>query len=182
MINVHQTLTGNDGFTRVDNTLLRLYPLLPGFSIEATGLYAFFRSWMNTNPQRGPMNSAWLSREEIFAISGYGRTKFERNLDSLTRYGLIEVTKSSRVRANKHIFKVNDPLTEAEFRAVYPEAIEELQKRLLRIKEDVEADAKQFEEKKRARLAEQSQETRVSDEAEPPAAEADPQGEIMAWL
>lgn len=154
MIDVERTLTGNDGFTKVDNTLLRMYTLLPDFSIETAGVYAFLRSWMNTNPIRGPMNGVWLSREEIYAISGVGRRKFERHLDILTRYGLVEVSKSNRVRANKHIFKVNEPLSEGEFRAAYPEAIEELRRSLEHIRKGVEADEKQFAEKKADWIAE----------------------------
>ncbi|PJN90592.1 hypothetical protein CVN76_09545 [Bacillus sp. mrc49] len=136
------------GFSRMSNTLVRLYTLLDGFDVTTAGLYAYLRSWRNTTNEdmRGIV---WHSREYLQAQSGLGRKAFDSRLRVLKECGLVAVIKSPVV-ANKDYFVVHDPLTRDEFIAKYPSEIkafftkvEEIQ---ARIAEDREKRKKFFDD------------------------------------
>lgn len=112
-----------DGFSRVSNTLTRLYTQLEGFDASTVGLYAYMRSWRNTTDPT-MLNIVWHSREYLYAQSGLGRKAFGARLEVLKKYGLVDVVKSSIV-PNKDYFVVHDPLERNEFVAKYPEVIYE---------------------------------------------------------
>lgn len=146
MINVKETLTGNDGFVQPDNIVFRLYPLLDGFTVETSGLYTYLRSWRFNSP--GPLHHCvWLNRAEMYAQTGIRRRKFDGYLEALIKYGLVNVEKS-RQRANKDIFRISEPLTEAQFRAQYSAEVTAFAAKLAEIYEINKADEVKFEEKK----------------------------------
>jgi hypothetical protein len=146
MIDTTRTLTANDSFQKAEYVVMRMYPLLDGFSVETSGLYIYLRSWRMNDPEDPMFGRVWLNREEIYAQTGIGRKVFERHLDGMIRYGLVETEKST-VRTNKLNFVVKEPLTEAEFRARYPREIERFTERLREIQEKNRKDEAQFPKK-----------------------------------
>ncbi|MGG1600962.1 hypothetical protein [Paenibacillus naphthalenovorans] len=179
MINVNETMTGNDGFVQTDNIVFRLYPLLEGFTVETAGLYSYLKSWRYNSP--GPMHHCvWLNRAEMYAQTGLGRRKFDGHIQTLGKYGLVTVEKSKQ-RANKDIFRVGEPLTEGEFRALYPAEIAAFAAELDAIYAVNKADEAQFSAKKVAWKAEQVQ---LAKQPEPPPEPAEPDGweAIRSWL
>lgn len=151
MINVYQTLTGKDSFTMVEDIVLRMYTLLDGFTIETAGLYAYLRSWRQNEPSHKLYRCVWLSREEIYAQTGIGRKPFDRHLRALTECGLVRMEKGRLREPNKQVFVVNEPLTEAEFRALYPEQIARFDATLQEYYGRRAADQERFEEKRKAK-------------------------------
>jgi replication initiation and membrane attachment protein DnaB len=111
-----------NGFSRISNTLTRLYTQLDGFDATTVGLYAYLRSWRNTRDEK-MRGIVWHSREYLYAQSGLGRKAFEARLRVLKKYGLIDVVKSPVV-PNKDYFVVHDPLTRDEFIEKYPAEVE----------------------------------------------------------
>src|SRR5690554_4070496 len=109
-----------DGFSRVSNTLIRLYTLLDDFDVTTAGLYAYLRSWRNSDPKSEMYNTVWLSREYMYEQSGLKRKAFNKRLNVLRKYGLVSVVKSKTV-ANKDYFIVHDPLERDEFLRRFPE-------------------------------------------------------------
>lgn len=150
MIDVNKTLTGNDAFTKIDNIVVSMYPMLEGFTVEAAGLYAFFRAW-KYNKEGAPLhNCVWLSRKEIQELTGLKRTKFEKYLDVLVKYELIEVTKAQRMftTPNKDIFVVKSPLTEAEFRVKYAKEVAAFSENMAVINRVNQEHREQFQQKR----------------------------------
>lgn len=148
MINVNNTLTGNDSFTKVDDIVLRMYTLLDGFTVETAGLYAYLKSWRQNDPNHKFYNCVWLAREEIYAQIGIGRKPFDRHLRALKDYGLVTIERKRLREPNKHLFVVNDPITEAEFRVRYPEAVAKFNDALQEYYGRRDADQAQLAEKK----------------------------------
>ncbi|HZG87297.1 hypothetical protein [Paenibacillus sp.] len=147
MIDTSKTLTANDSFQKAEYVVLRMYPLLDGFSVETAGLYIYLRSWRMNDPEDPMYGRVWLSREEIYAQTGIGRKVFERHLEVLQRYGLVG-TEKSRVRTNKLNFIVKEPLTEAEFRIEYREALDRFTEKLREIQERNKKDEESFATKR----------------------------------
>ena len=110
-----------DGFSRVSNTLIRLYTLLDGFDVTTAGLYAYLRSWRHSkDPSSHMYNVVWLSREYMYEQTGLGRRAFNSRLAALEKYGLVSVIKSKTI-ANKDYFIIHDPLDRDEFLQRFPE-------------------------------------------------------------
>lgn len=147
MIDVNKTLTGNDGFVQVDNIVFTMYPLLDGFSVETAGLYAYLCSWKQNNPEHPRYNCVWLTQKDIMAQAGIGRSKFERYIAALNKYALLNIRKSDTA-ANKDVYQVLEPLTEAEFRSRYPKEIEKFSKTIAKEQERIELDKLQFKSKR----------------------------------
>lgn len=122
-----------NGFSRISNTLTRLYTQLEGFDATTVGLYSYLRSWRNTTDEK-MKGIVWHSREYLYAQSGLGRKAFESRLRVLKKYGLVDVVKSPVV-PNKDYFVVHDPLSRDEFIAKYPVEVEQFYK----IAEEIEA-------------------------------------------
>ena len=101
------------GFSRVSNTLTRLYTLLDGFDASTIGLYAYLRSWRNTSDPN-MKGIVWHSREYMYLQSGLGRTAFASRLNKLIEVGLVEIIKSPTI-PNKDYFIVYDPLDRDTF-------------------------------------------------------------------
>lgn len=175
MIDVKETLTGNDGFVQTDNILYRLYPLLDGFTVETAGLYGYLKSWRNNTVGNDYYHCVWLSRAEMYAQSGLKRHSFDKHLDVLIRYSLVSIRKSAK-RANKDIFEIHDPITEAEFRSTYADKIAELEKRLAEIYAANGKDKAEFPAKKAAWKVEQVE---LSKKTETP---ADDSKQLADWL
>lgn len=183
MINVNQTLTGKDSFTMVEDVVLRMYTLLDGFTIETAGLYAYLRSWRQNEPSHKLYRCVWLSREEIYAQTGIGRKPFDRHLRALTDCGLVRMEKGRLREPNKQVFVVNEPLTEAEFRALYPEQIARFDATLQEYYGRRAADQERFEEKRKAKY--QISEASLNPDPVPP--EETPEtseaiSDLIAWL
>ncbi|HDX9587941.1 TPA: hypothetical protein ROX98_000862 [Bacillus pseudomycoides] len=111
------------GFSRVANSLVRLYTLLPGFNSDVVGLYAYMRSWRNSSNE-DLLYTVWHSRDYLQLQSGLGRKAFNTRLSVLVTYGLVEIKKSPQV-ANKDYFIVHDPLERDEFLETYRQYVDE---------------------------------------------------------
>ncbi|PFW37663.1 hypothetical protein COL11_09900 [Bacillus anthracis] len=111
------------GFSRVSNSLVRLYTLLPEFNSDVVGLYSYMRSWRNTNNE-DLLHTVWHCREYLQLQSGLGRKAFNTRLKVLETYGLVEIKKSPMV-ANKDYFIVHDPLKRDEFLKIYQQYVDE---------------------------------------------------------
>jgi predicted transcriptional regulator len=120
-----------DGASMVRTSLLRMYTTLEEFDVTTAGLYAYFRSWRNTNGDAEKKNTVWLQKEYMFEQTGLGRTAFNKRLEVLKRYGLITELDSNR-GPNKKIYYVHDPLSRDAFLKKYPDElkkfIEEVEK------------------------------------------------------
>ncbi|WJH30476.1 hypothetical protein N6H13_07475 [Paenibacillus sp. CC-CFT742] len=139
-IDVSKPLAHDDGFARMPNILFRMYPLLDGFTLETVGLYGYLLSWRQNKSGHVMHGKVWLNQLDITAQTGMSAYKIRTNLDILVRYGLVNVSKS-RMVANKRIYEPLEPLTEAEFRAIYAEEVRAFQER-------VDAAAREIEEDK----------------------------------
>ncbi|GIO93545.1 hypothetical protein [Paenibacillus lactis] len=182
MINVNQTLTGKDSFTMVEDIVLRMYTLLDGFTIETAGLYAYLRSWRQNDPSHKLYRCVWLSREEIYAQTGIGRKPFDRHLKALTACGLVKTEKGRLREPNKQVFVVNEPLTEAEFRALYPEQIARFDAALQEYYGRRVADQARFEEKRKAKYEISEVSINPQPDPEQPTEEAEMIEEVIAWF
>jgi hypothetical protein len=111
------------GFSRISNTLTRLYTQLEGFDATTVGLYAYLRSWRNTSDEK-MRGIVWHSREYLQAQSGLGRKAFDARLRVLKKYGLVDVVKSPAV-PNKDYFVILDPLSRDDFIEKYPAEVAE---------------------------------------------------------
>ncbi|PQP85465.1 hypothetical protein CPT76_36270 [Paenibacillus sp. AR247] len=105
MINVNNTLTGNDSFTMVDDIVLRMYTLLDGFTVETAGLYAYLKSWRQNDPDHKFYNCVWLAREEIYAQTSIGRKPFDRHLKALKDCGLVTIERGRLREVNKQLIR-----------------------------------------------------------------------------
>jgi len=143
------------GFSRMSNTLVRLYPLLDGFDATTAGLYAYLRSWRNTTDPK-MLGIVWHSRDYLQAQSGLGRKAFDSRLAALKKYGLVSVVKSPIV-ANKDHFVVHDPLTRDEFIVKYPKEVEAFFTKVDEINERTAADRERRKKIAEERLAEEVQ-------------------------
>jgi hypothetical protein len=144
-----------NGFSRISNTLTRLYTQLEGFDATTVGLYAYLRSWRNTADEK-MKGIVWHSREYLYAQSGLGRKAFESRLRVLKKYGLIDVVKSPMV-PNKDYFVVHDPLSRDEFIAKYPVEVEIFFKAASEIEEKNLADREKRQRIARDKLYEEVQ-------------------------
>lgn len=134
------------GFSRVSNTLIRLYTLLDGFDASTAGLYAYLRSWRNSSDPSSPMhNIVWHSRDYMYEQSGLKRKAFNARLKALETYGLVSVVKSKTV-ANKDYFIVHDPLERDEFLRRWPEVAE----RFIETAAEIERRNKEFRQQQLA--------------------------------
>ncbi|PEB48010.1 hypothetical protein CON65_09465 [Bacillus pseudomycoides] len=149
-----------EGFSRVSNSLVRLYTLLPGFNSDVVGLYAYMRSWRNTSNE-DLLYTVWHSREYLQLQSGLGRKAFNTRLSVLVTYGLVE-TKKSPIVANKDYFIVHDPLERAEFLATYRQYVDEFLNKAAEIEARNKTDRERRYEKQRQRLYD---DIRISHEA-----------------
>lgn len=136
MIDVSENLSYDDGFPKVDNALYRLYPLLEDYTIETTGVYGYLKSWRQNKPDHAMYGKSWLNFADMEAQTGITYYKLRQHMDVLKKYELLVEYLSDTV-ANKKIFEVLDPLTEAKFREKYPHAIGEFEKRLKKIEERI---------------------------------------------
>jgi hypothetical protein len=148
MIDTTKPLSYDDGFPKVDNALYRLYPLLEDFSVETTGLYGYLKSWRQNNPDHAMYGKVWLTFAEMEAQSGISYHKLRNYIDVLKKYGLL-VEYLSESKANKKIFEILEPLTEAEFRAEYPKAIQRFQLRLALVEQRLIEDRKRRRERRK---------------------------------
>jgi hypothetical protein len=144
-----------NGFSRISNTLTRLYTQLEGFDATTVGLYAYLRSWRNTTDEK-MKGIVWHSREYLYAQSGLGRKAFEARLKVLKKYGLVDVVKSPVV-PNKDYFVVHDPLSRDEFIEKYPAEVEKFLKIVAEIEAKNEADREKRQQIARQKLAEDVQ-------------------------
>lgn len=151
-IDISQPLAHDEGFPRVPNIMYRMYPLLDDFTVETTGFYGYLRSWRQNNPEHRMYGKTWLNQSEMAAQSGLSPYKIRKHIDTLLRYDLLRAEKSNQV-ANKRIYECLEPLTEAEFRARYPEVIERFGERLGVIETELAADRHRLREKQQARSA-----------------------------
>jgi hypothetical protein len=133
------------GFSRVSNTLIRLYTLLDDFDVTTAGLYAYLRSWRNSDPKSKMYNIVWLSREYMYEQSGLKRKAFNKRLNVLRKYGLVSVVKSKTV-ANKDYFIVHDPLERDEFLRRFPEVAE----RFIETAAEIDSKNKEYRQRKLA--------------------------------
>lgn len=141
------------GFSRVSNTLVRLYTLLDGFDATTAGLYAYLRSWRNTsNPDM--FGIVWHSREYLYAQSGLGRKAFDSRLAVLKKYGLVDVVKSPQV-PNKDYFVIHDPLTRDEFIEKYPDEVKRFFEKVEAINSKAAADRERRQRFALEKLAEE---------------------------
>lgn len=118
-IDVSKPLAHDDGFARMPNILFRMYPLLDGFSLETVGLYGYLLSWRQNKSGHAMYGKVWLNQSDITAQTGLSAHKIRAHIGILEKYGLLKATKS-RMIPNKRIYEPLDPLTEAEFQALYP--------------------------------------------------------------
>lgn len=139
------------GFSRVSNTLVRLYTQLEGFDATTVGLYAYLRSWRNSSDDE-MKHIVWHSREYLYAQSGMGRKAFNARLAVLRKYGLVDIVKSPIV-ANKDYFVVHDPLTRDEFIEKYSDEIAKFFEKVDEIEKRNADDRKRREEIVRQKLA-----------------------------
>lgn len=156
------------GFSRVSNTLVRLYTQLDGFSSDVVGLYAYLRSWRNTtDPEM--LNIVWHSREYLYLQSGLGRRAFDTRLKVLEKYGLVNVFKS-KITANKDYFVINDPLERDEFIARFSEEVAGFFKKRDELEKKTQLDRERRQQIEREHLTEQLHllEKRRADEMECP--------------
>ncbi|HDR8094248.1 TPA: hypothetical protein QCZ12_004359 [Bacillus cereus] len=138
------------GFSRVANSLVRLYTLLPGFNSDVVGLYAYMRSWRNSNSE-DLLYTVWHCREYLQLQSGLGRKAFNTRLSVLVTYGLVEIKKSPQV-ANKDYFIVHDPLERDEFLITYRQYVDEFLNKAAEIEARNKTDRERRYEKQRQRL------------------------------
>ncbi|MNW61443.1 hypothetical protein D3C74_395000 [compost metagenome] len=94
----------------------------------------------------------WLNQSEMAAQSGLSPYKIRKHIDTLLRYDLLRAEKSIQI-ANKRIYECLEPLTEAEFRACYPEVIGRFGERLGEIEMELAADRHRLREKQQAKNA-----------------------------
>ncbi len=146
MIDVNKTLTGNDGFVQVPNIIFTMYPLLDGFSIETAGLYAYLCNWKQNDPEHNLYNCVWLTKEDIMAQAGIGRTKLDRNLKVLEWHKLIKV--HSVKNSTRKIYEIFEPITEAEFRVQYSKEVAILESKMRELQRKLEIDREQLEGKR----------------------------------
>ncbi|MGF7033735.1 DNA-binding HxlR family transcriptional regulator [Paenibacillus mucilaginosus] len=139
MIDVNKSLVYDEGFAKVPNILFKLYPLLPGFTVATTGFYGYLMSWRQSKPDHVMHGKTWLNQDEMEAQAGISRHIIRNHIRTLVKYGLLSVEPSRQV-ANKKIYEVLEPLTEAEFRSAYPEAIEDFRQKLEKIEKQRERD------------------------------------------
>ncbi|MCU4820280.1 hypothetical protein OCA00_01315 [Bacillus cereus] len=138
------------GFSRVANSLVRLYTLLPGFNSDVVGLYAYMRSWRNSNSE-DLLYTVWHCREYLQLQSGLGRKAFNTRLKVLETYGLVEIKKSPRV-ANKDYFIVHDPLERDVFLETYRQYVDGFLDKAAEIEARNKTDRERRYEKQRQRL------------------------------
>ncbi|WP_449601049.1 hypothetical protein [Paenibacillus sp. Marseille-Q9583] len=110
--------THNVGFTAIPNVLYREYLALEDFTVETAGFYGFLRSWCQQDPLHHMHGKTWLNQREMTVRSGLSPYKIRSHVETLKKYGLLTVTKSSIV-ANKLIYEPLPPLTSAEFYTKY---------------------------------------------------------------
>lgn len=139
MIDVNEPLSYDGGFPKVDNALYRLYPLLDDYTLETTAVYGYLKSWENNRQDHSMYGKAWLTFNEMAALTGMSYFKLRKNIDILKKYGLVIESSSDKV-ANKSIFETCEPLTEAEFRAQYTEAIQAVRERIEAVESVLERD------------------------------------------
>lgn len=145
-IDVSKPLAYDDGFARVPNSVLRLYPLLDGFTLETVGLYAYLLSWRQNKVDHAMYGKAWLNQADITAQTGMSAHKIRSHVNTLKGYGLLNVTKSRRV-ANKNIYELLEPLSEAEFRAVYADQVRAFEERVAEADRVIEQDRERIRNK-----------------------------------
>ncbi|MFL1665314.1 hypothetical protein [Bacillus cereus] len=138
------------GFSRVANSLVRLYTLLPGFNSDVVGLYAYMRSWRNSNSE-DLLYTVWHCREYLQLQSGLGRKAFNNRLSVLQMYGLVEIKKSPQV-ANKDYFIVHDPLERDEFLVTYRQYVNGFLDKAAEIEARNKTDRERRYEKQRQKL------------------------------
>ncbi|EPC8419964.1 hypothetical protein ACR3AO_002553 [Bacillus wiedmannii] len=138
------------GFSRVANSMVRLYTLLPGFNSDVVGLYAYMRSWRNTSNE-DLLHTVWHCREYLQLQSGLGRKAFNTRLKVLETYGLVEIKKSPMV-ANKDYFIVHDPLERDVFLETYQQYVDEFLSKAAEIEVRNKTDRERRYEKQRQRL------------------------------
>lgn len=143
------------GFSRISNTLTRLYTQLDGFDATTVGLYAYLRSWRNTSDEQ-MKGIVWHSREYLYAQSGLGRKSFNARIEVLKKYGLVDVVKSPMV-PNKDYFVIHDPLSRDEFIAKYPDEVEKFFEKAEGIEAKIAADREKRQQIAREKLAEEIQ-------------------------
>jgi hypothetical protein len=146
-MNAEKMMMGNAGFTQVPNMVLRMYPLLDGFDIEATGLYAYLHSWKQNNSEHPLYNCVWLTHEAMQAQAGIGRGKFDRLMGVLIKYGLIRKLKATNI-PNKNVYEVLEPLSDEEFRVKYADEIAKFKGKIDALQQRIEVDRRQFAVKK----------------------------------
>lgn len=147
MIDVSKPLSYDGGFPKVDNALYRLYPLLDDFTLETTGVYGYIKSWRNNDDGHELFGYSYPTLADMEAQSGLSYHKLTKHIETLKRYDLVREHKSDIV-PNKKIFETLEPLTEAEFRAKYPEAIERFEEKLERNKKRVIEDRERRRKKR----------------------------------
>ncbi|QOS80996.1 helix-turn-helix transcriptional regulator [Paenibacillus sp. JNUCC31] len=128
-IDVTKPLAHDDGFARMPNILFRMYPILDGFTLETVGLYGYLLSWRQNKSGHAMYGKVWLNQSDITAQTGLSAYKIRAHISVLEKYGLLKATKSRKV-ANKRIYEPLEPLTEAEFRAIYAEEMSAFQDRM----------------------------------------------------
>jgi replication initiation and membrane attachment protein DnaB len=142
-MNAEKMMMGNANFTQVPNMVLRMYPLLDGFDIEASGLYAYLYSWRQNNLGHPLHNCVWLTHEAMQAQAGIGRGKFDRLMSVLIKYGLIRKLKATNI-PNKNVYEVLEPLSDEEFRARYANEIIKFVEKIDALQRRIEVDRRQF--------------------------------------
>ncbi|WP_339274490.1 hypothetical protein MKY59_25820 [Paenibacillus sp. FSL W8-0426] len=145
-IDVSKPLAHDDGFARMPNILFRMYPLLDGFTLETVGLYGYLLSWRQNKPGHAMFGKVWLNQSDVTAQTGMSAYKIRTHVEALVRYGLLNVSKSNMI-PNKHIYEPLEPLTEAEFRAVYAEEIRAFRERVETAGREIEADRERLQQK-----------------------------------
>jgi hypothetical protein len=120
--------THNVGFTAIPNVLYREYLALEDFTVETAGFYGFLRSWCQQDPTRLMHGKTWLNQGEMTAQSGLSPYKIRQHVETLKKYGLLTVTKSSIV-ANKLVYEPLLPLSAAEFNEKYGKGEESVYER-----------------------------------------------------